>query len=317
MTSIEPSLNLHQLNLEMENHQLKKDLRERQFEQFTLSKIQQVAKVGTWKLNHLTYDVCLSPELLNMLGLTQASCKLKWHQFVNLIDPEQHLALETQLIQLEDVEHPAIVHTFLNDKQKPRHFKHFSHTFTNSIGQPLRTVGLIQDITEEFNQAKELERQAITDELTAIYNRRKINSALRELITKTTKGTLPFSIMLFDLDHFKRVNDAFGHSYGDEILMATADAMRKFLPSCAQYGRWGGEEFLIVVNNVSLTDACNIAQHIKNALNTIIFPNKRSLSASFGVTQFKKDDTFTTLLTRVDQLMYEAKQSGRNLVVCG
>ncbi len=100
MSNIEPSLNLHQLNLEMENHQLKKDLRERQFEQFTLSKIQQVAKVGTWKLNHLTYDVCLSPELLTMLGLTQASCKLKWNQFVSLIYPSQHLALETKLIQL-------------------------------------------------------------------------------------------------------------------------------------------------------------------------------------------------------------------------
>jgi diguanylate cyclase (GGDEF)-like protein len=252
-----------------------------------------------------------------MLGLTKTSCKLKWNEFINLIDPEKRLALETQLIQLEDVEHPAIVHTFLDDTQIKRHFKHFSHTFTNSIGQPLRTVGLIQDITEEFNQAKELERQAITDELTKLYNRRKINASLRELINDTANTGLPFSIMLFDLDHFKRVNDAFGHNYGDEILMATADAMRKFLPNYAQYGRWGGEEFLIVVNNVSLTDACNIAQHIKNALNTIIFPNKRSLSASFGVTQFKKDDTFTTLLTRVDQLMYEAKQSGRNLVVCG
>ena len=317
MTSIEPSFNQHQLNLEMENHQLKKDLRERQFEQFTLSKIQQVAKVGTWKLNHLTYEVCLSSELLTMLGLTQASCKLKWNEFVKLIDPEQGLSLETQLIQLDDIEHPAIVHTFLEDEQTKRHFKHFSHTFTNSIGQPLRTVGLVQDITEEFNQAKELERQAITDELTNLYNRRKINSSLNELINDTANTALPVSIMLFDLDHFKRVNDAFGHNYGDEILMATADIMRKFLPKCAHYGRWGGEEFLIVLNNVSLTDACNIAQHIKNALNTIVFPNKKLLSASFGVTQFKRGDNFTTLLTRVDQLMYKAKQSGRNLVVCG
>ncbi|TMP83828.1 hypothetical protein CWB73_01380 [Pseudoalteromonas phenolica] len=317
MTSIEPSFNQHQLNLEMENHQLKKDLRERQFKQFTLSKIQQVAKVGTWKLNHLTYDVCLSPELLNMLGLTKTSCKLKWNEFVNLIDPEKCLALETQLIQLEDVEHPAIVHTFLDDKLLERHFKHFSHTFTNSIGQPLRTVGLIQGITEEFNQATELERQAITDELTKLYNRRKINRSLRELINDSANTGMPFSVMLFDLDHFKRVNDVFGHTFGDEMLMATADIMRKFLLSYAQYGRWGGEEFLIVVKNVSLTDACNIAKHIKNTLNTIIFPNNKPLSASFGVTQFKGDDNFTTILTRVDQLMYKAKQSGRNLVVCG
>ncbi|RZQ54223.1 hypothetical protein C1E23_04990 [Pseudoalteromonas phenolica] len=308
MTIIEPSFN---------QHQLKKDLRERQFEQFTLSKIQQVAKVGTWKLNHLTYDVCLSPELLNMLGLTKTSCKLKWNEFVNLIDPEKCLALETQLIQLEDVEHPAIVHTFLDEKLLERHFKHFSHTFTNSIGQPLRTVGLIQDITEEFNQATELERQAITDELTKLYNRRKINRSLRELINDSANTGMPFSVMLFDLDHFKRVNDVFGHTFGDEMLMATADIMRKFLLSYAQCGRWGGEEFLIVVKNVSLTDACNIAQLIKNTLNTIIFPNNKPLSASFGVTQFKRDHNFTTILTRVDELMYKAKQSGRNLVVCG
>lgn len=317
MTSLKSDLNSHILNLEMENHKLKKDLRERQFEQFTLSKIQQMAKVGTWKLNHLTYDVCLSQELLNMLGLDPAQCKLKWSEFINLLDPLHTLDLEISLIQLEQIEHPAIIHSFTANNNSPLYFKHYSHSFSNSIGQPLRTVGLIQDITDEFTQAKELEHKATTDDLTGLCNRRKVNESLHDLIQKAESSALVFSVMLFDLDLFKRVNDKFGHAYGDEVLIATANVMRKYLPSSAEFGRWGGEEFLVISKNLSLTDTCRIAQHIQYGLSQITFPDGKTLSASFGVTQFKQGDSFASLLTRVDKLMYDAKQSGRNSVICG
>lgn len=317
MTNREPDLNEHILTLEMEIHQLKKELRERQFEQFTLSKIQQMAKVGTWRLNHLTYEVCLSQELCSMLNHDAQNCKLKWHDFINLIDPQQSLNLDTRLIHLNHCVQSPIIHTLQTHSSQTLHSKHYSHTFTNSIGQPLRTVGLIQDITEEFKQAETLHIKATTDELTALYNRRKINDTLRQLIELSKQTKKPFSVVLFDLDKFKNVNDTYGHTYGDEILTSTADIMRRLLPKYAQYGRWGGEEFLILINNTSLSDACNIAQLVQQGLNKIAFPDKKYLSASFGVTQFKLDDNFTNLLTRVDQLMYEAKQSGRNSVVCG
>ena len=106
-------------------------------------------------------------------------------------------------------------------------------------------------------------------------------------------------------------------NYGSEILIATSGILINFLPNYAHYGRWGGEEFLFVFNNDSLIDTCNLAKCIKRALNTTIFTTQKPLSAGFDVTQFKRGDNLTTILTRTVQTVYKAMGSGRNIVVCG
>src|SRR5450631_210912 len=163
---------------------------------------------------------------------------------------------------------------------------------------------------------RELIRLAATDFLTGVLNRRAFFEKAQELCTRADMGGVLSTIML-DIDHFKRINDSYGHIAGDEALRAVAREVSK---EGAIVGRLGGEEFAILLEGIPLSNAVEIAESLRLRLQELevsMGQQTISLTCSFGVSQWQADDTIDVLLGRADVALYKAKTNGRNRVVVG
>lgn len=155
---------------------------------------------------------------------------------------------------------------------------------------------------------------AYTDALTGLLNRRRLYEELRRLIATAERYGQGFCVCLFDLDHFKQVNDRHGHMAGDRVLCAVAHIVPRRLRSVDHFGRWGGEEFAILLPQTGLGDAQMILERVRLELQTIDLPDVPAISASFGLAEYLPGDTTETILHRADQAMYLAKTTGRNRI---
>ena len=163
--------------------------------------------------------------------------------------------------------------------------------------------------------ASNMERIANTDPLTGLGNRRRLEALLNHEVTRTERYDRIFCIILFDIDHFKKINDLHGHDIGDTVLKNIGNLFSSHVRAVDTIGRWGGEEFLIVTPELELTEACALAERLLMTLRTYHFSQVGSVTASFGVTQFCDTDTMLSLYKRADDAMYKAKTTGRNKVV--
>ncbi len=181
-----------------------------------------------------------------------------------------------------------------------------------------------KDISLHKVREAELLTQATTDVLTGLYNRRQVRELCHRLIQEPKKGDLDVSICIFDLDHFKKINDNFGHACGDKVLRTVADMAQLCLRDHDILGRWGGEEFVLILPNTPVHRACILIERLRAKLteSAMLCDNGHliSFSASFGVaggvlhphtTDF---DLFDTWLNHADRALYRAKENGRNCI---
>ncbi|AEJ61810.1 diguanylate cyclase [Spirochaeta thermophila DSM 6578] len=160
-----------------------------------------------------------------------------------------------------------------------------------------------------------LEILSTTDPLTSIFNRRKLQEELTREYHRALRYGSPFSLILIDLDHFKTINDTFGHGKGDEVLIWTAEILRTHLRSTDIVGRWGGEEFLVLCPETRLSEAALIASKLgKEIARTSPLPSCR-VTISAGVVSFSPGKSLEDLLKEADEKLYRAKGSGRNTVI--
>ncbi|HIP30039.1 MAG TPA: GGDEF domain-containing protein [Sulfurospirillum arcachonense] len=164
-----------------------------------------------------------------------------------------------------------------------------------------------QNMSELLAQVEQknalLKRLSITDKLTGLNNRIKIDEV--------------FSVILIDIDHFKKVNDTYGHPVGDEVLKDFASILKKSARITDVVGRWGGEEFMIIASETDSVGATKFATTIKKSINEHEFPKVGKITASFGLTQISIGDSLEEVVNRADLALYNAKETGRNRVVCG
>lgn len=180
----------------------------------------------------------------------------------------------------------------------------------------------VSDIrTEISEQAKELRKTVLTvrqlatlDQLTGLLNRRVMLETLEAERQLAERHGTQWCVALIDLDHFKQVNDRYGHPTGDAVLKGFADLARQHLRAVDQVGRWGGEEFLVMFPQTRLNEAHASLERLRKALNAWRLPDHPSLQMSFsaGLVQAEPDDTLDQLVERADKTMYQAKASGRN-----
>ena len=199
------------------------------------------------------------------------------------------------------------------------------HSSTMEIDGELEMISLFMDVTERVRAEREvqslqekLREQATRDPLTGLYNRRYLEEALgRELILAGRHGN-PVSMIMGDLDHFKAVNDRYGHLGGDEVLRAFGDLMKRQVRGSDIYCRYGGEEFLLVLPRMSTEDAVNRAEQLRSAMAAAPVPYGDfviAVTASFGVATFPRDGrTGDELIAAADSALYAAKAAGRNRV---
>lgn len=164
---------------------------------------------------------------------------------------------------------------------------------------------------------KRLHRLAMTDDLTKIANRRSIMMQAEQQRVKAIDTVDPLSFLILDLDHFKQVNDRFGHDAGDTVLQQMCMTVSAMLREQDHFGRTGGEEFLVVLPNTTLEHALVIAERLRQAIATIRFTDALSslnITCSIGATQYQAGEALNSSLTRADDALYQAKKDGRNRV---
>ncbi|HLD14490.1 MAG TPA: GGDEF domain-containing protein [Burkholderiales bacterium] len=163
-----------------------------------------------------------------------------------------------------------------------------------------------------------LGKLVVTDPLTRIMNRRGITVALLDAMAQSGRYNAPLCVAMADIDHFKSTNDTYGHQTGDRVLTEIAGILSDTLRMPDKVGRYGGEEFLIILPHTTLVGGRKIAERLRMAVNRWRFEiadKKLKLTISLGITQARKGEDLEQLLARVDQALYAAKNGGRNLVV--
>jgi diguanylate cyclase (GGDEF)-like protein len=170
---------------------------------------------------------------------------------------------------------------------------------------------LVYFFIKSFNRVKVL---AHYDELTNMLNRRSFKSHLTQHINSKNIDQ-EISIIFFDIDHFKEINDTYGHNEGDRVLKEIAHLVKANLRKDDLVSRWGGEEFLVLLSEVSTKDTLKIANKIRAIIRDYDFELSCRVTCSFGVTKYKHGEGIEDFIARADKLMYEAKESGRDRVV--
>jgi len=169
--------------------------------------------------------------------------------------------------------------------------------------------------TEELLiKTKELESLANYDTLTGLYNRRKFTELLENEMQRFERYKKEFSLISLDIDHFKQINDTYGHDVGDIVLKGFSDSLNSSIRTVDSVGRWGGEEFLILIIESNRELTIKIAEKIQANLNQVEFDSVGKVTASIGVTEIKNGDSSQDMIKRADQAMYIAKENGRNRI---
>ncbi len=157
--------------------------------------------------------------------------------------------------------------------------------------------------------------QAITDALTGAYNRRHMDACLREAMQRFQRNAAPATILLFDIDHFKDINDLHGHATGDAVLCQIVQLISGRARSLDRLFRMGGEEFLLLLPDTRLNDGLVVGEAVRRAVVSATWPEQTPVSVSVGVSEFAPGENCDDWLKRADMALYRAKQSGRNRVV--
>jgi len=169
-------------------------------------------------------------------------------------------------------------------------------------------------VRKNITNEKLYEKLAHTDPLTGLYNRTYMESFANLLIDESKRYDFLFSLIIFDLDDFKNVNDTFGHQAGDYVLKKVAEIATVLIRTSDRVGRWGGEEFLILLPQTSYTQAKELAEQLRIGFSIFHFDGVGSKTASFGVASLEADDTLFSLIAKADRALYKAKGSGKNRV---
>jgi diguanylate cyclase len=165
------------------------------------------------------------------------------------------------------------------------------------------------------------EETGMRDALTTVWNRRAFDKMLAHQAQEAQRKQQPLSLILTDIDHFKKINDRFGHQVGDDVIRLVAATLSRNVKGKDTVARYGGEEFALILPETSLENAVSVAQQIKRQLETQRWAQKRdghvldSVTASFGVAQLQPRETKDVLLQRTDKKLYDAKHKGRNCIV--
>ena len=171
-----------------------------------------------------------------------------------------------------------------------------------------RLIEQQEKLTEEIRSLSEI------DHLTGMYNRRKITELYDSEYVRYKRYKHPLSIIIIDIDFFKKINDKYGHTQGDITLKEIASILKTEVRESDHVGRWGGEEFLVICPETDIDGANTLAEKIRKTIDEYPFTHVGHKTASFGITTCNDDCTFESMINRADKALYKVKAGGRNKV---
>ena len=177
--------------------------------------------------------------------------------------------------------------------------------FTKYANEINKSYKKLSNLEKKSNYLKDKSHK---DDLTNLHNKKHFNKYLNKHLKNNAKGV----ILFFDIDHFKNCNDTHGHLVGDEILIKLSKTIQTNLRDEDLFARWGGEEFVILLENININKAPNIAEKVRQLVENTEFTKNIKITISIGITEIKANDTLESLMLRADELLYRAKEEGRN-----
>lgn len=289
----------------------------------------QVQRIGSWTIYSSQAIVVRQVEYGFVLILVNSVVKTLalWFIFLFVINRALGRPLR-QLSEFVDALHIGnLGEKVLVLKAGGRHELHLLADTLNEMVQKLRRSveenGALVSKLEAMNRTleaqvaertAELLRMSMTDALTDLANRRKLDQVLGDEIERLQRYGGPLSLIMLDIDRFKEVNDSHGHQVGDSVLVALASLLRAGVRSTDTVGRWGGEEFMIVCPHTDLAGACALAESLRAQVARTVFSVAGARTCSFGVAQVAAGESATSAATRADAALYRAKDGGRNRV---
>jgi diguanylate cyclase (GGDEF)-like protein/PAS domain S-box-containing protein len=264
--------------------------------------------------------IAANDKFLTMLGYTLEEVLGKHHRMFVEPSEEQNAGYQDFWSSLRGDEYRVAEYQRVGKNGREVWLQATYNPILDLNGRPYKIVKFAIDITErkrleaDLDQKIKLLRQlSITDGLTGLFNRRHIDEVIRMEIARARRCKAPLTIALFDIDHFKRINDQLGHACGDDVLKATALALKIALRETDIIARYGGEEFLAVLPLTTLHEAVSALSRVKIIIATHVTPGlPHPVTVSAGVARYRDGETPVDFVNRADKLLYEAKREGRD-----
>ena len=279
------------------------------------------ASDGLWDWNLITNEVFFSPQLMRMLGYGPQEMRPTLDTWTGNLHPDdapwvrsaidEHLQGSRERFEAEyRLRNRNGHYLWVHDRGRVCE--------RDAQGRPTRVVGMVHNITDRKNTELTLQNLASHDPLTGLLNRRECQRVLNQQLALCRRLAVPLGLCFFDLDHFKSINDQFGHTAGDQVLQHVAQVIGQQVRSTDYLFRWGGEEFLLVCTDTSLDDLLGLAEKLRLSVQSMIWPDTCAhgpVTCSFGVACFPEHaNDAEALFIAADTALYRAKANGRNRV---
>ncbi len=295
-----------------------------------------IASLGHWEWNIENGIIDWSEQLCQILGCSELGKQTSYDVFIQKVHPDDRTHVDYCLQQVLTGKELELEYRVILPDGCIRHILSKGKLCQSTGDGSLKMIGTAQEwnrpdlykilgVNLDITDRKELELALIhlanTDALTGCMSRRHFFELAQQEFARACRYGAQFSLIMLDLDHFKQINDQYGHAVGDKVLQSVVSTSYQLLRNVDLYGRLGGEEFAILLPETSLTYAVEVADRLREAVaaNTIVLEASGSMAVtvSIGVATLSGADTdLNSLMNRADQALYNAKNTGRNRVVC-
>jgi diguanylate cyclase (GGDEF)-like protein/PAS domain S-box-containing protein len=281
-----------------------------------LTKAQKVSKMGFWELDLKSNTLYWSDEIYTIFGIDSSKFEASYEGFLNAIHPDDRdMVNEAYSNSLKTKENYTIKHRLLMDDGRIKWVREECNNEFDANGKPLVSIGVVVDITEIHLIQQSLLNQTYIDDLTKLNNRKSYNENINKLLSRYKRYKTPFSIIMYDIDNFKLINDTYGHASGDNVLTEMSKLIKSLIRESDYIFRIGGEEFIILLDETQIDKAKLVSKKIKDSIEYDLKTIKdRTITISIGLTEVKENETIDDLYKRVDKLLYKSKNEGKNKI---
>ncbi|MGP9766135.1 GGDEF domain-containing protein [Halomonas sp. AOP13-D3-9] len=283
-----------------------------------LQKINEVGRLGYWLMSLTASDVYWSDMVYEFFGVEPGCFVPDQNAFMAMVHPQDQSKVAKALLEMHDTRLIDIKYRII---QPNGNIRWLHEVADNTSPEDLDIlIGTLHDITAHKSLEEKLRKQAITDDLTGVFNRRYFMKRLRQAYSHFRRSGQNAAVLLFDVDHFKAVNDTYGHAMGDRVLRRVCRLFLERFRETDIVGRLGGEEFAVLLFEVTSEAAVTVAEDIRQTLANHGFKTEAGstfhISITCGVSSFATDDpTEDSILHRADKSLYLGKHHGRDQVV--
>ncbi len=298
-----------------------------------LNEAQRIAHLGAWELDLVARHLVWSDEVFRIFEIDPDQCDASYEVFMGVVHPEDRDRVHQ--VYTDSLKHHVpyeITHRLLMKDGRIKWVHERCLSEFDATGKPLRSQGMVQDITERKQIEDQVRQLAFYDPLTHLPNRRLLFDRLSQAMAQSNRNGCYGAVIFLDLDNFKPLNDQYGHAAGDLLLVEAAERLRKCVREMDTVARFGGDEFVVVINELqgarseAAEEVGSIAEKIRSTLSSPyrlpIAPEGQGSTtiehfsaASLGVMLFfGHDDSLDDILNNADAAMYQAKGAGRNSI---